>query len=82
MFTVEWFFCPDGITPNSGLTGTNNTYIYIFPHTKYNFTCKIPCPHQLSINGKTTVSVAKMVPPLLAPPAALPTRQGIVLSYL
>ena len=28
MFTV--FFCPDGITPNSGLTGPNNTeYIYI-----------------------------------------------------
>ena len=25
MFTVEWFFCPDGITPNSGLTGPNNT---------------------------------------------------------
>ena len=31
MFTVEWFFCPDGITPNSGLTGLNNTiYIYIY----------------------------------------------------
>ena len=31
MFTVEWFFfCPDGITPNLGLTGPNNTiYIYI-----------------------------------------------------
>ena len=28
MFTVEWFFCPDGITPNSSLTGPNNT-IYI-----------------------------------------------------
>ena len=25
------FFCPDGITPNSGLTGPNNTiYIYIY----------------------------------------------------
>ena len=23
-------FCPDGITPNSGLTGLNNIYIYIF----------------------------------------------------
>ena len=21
MFTVEWIFCPGGITPNSGLTG-------------------------------------------------------------
>ena len=29
MFTVEWFFCPDGITLNSGLTGPNN-YIYIY----------------------------------------------------
>ena len=29
MFTFEWFSCPDGITPNSGLTGPNNTYIYI-----------------------------------------------------
>ena len=26
MFTVECFCCPDGITPNSGLTGPNNTY--------------------------------------------------------
>ena len=24
------FFCPDGITPNSGLTGPNNTNIYIY----------------------------------------------------
>ena len=24
------FFYPDGITPNSGLTGQNNTYIYIY----------------------------------------------------
>ena len=32
MFTVELFclFCPDGITPNSGLSGPNNTYIYIY----------------------------------------------------
>ena len=31
MFTVECFFCPDGISPNSGLIGTNNTiYIYIY----------------------------------------------------
>ena len=28
----EWFSCPEGITLNSGLTGPNNTYIYIqFP---------------------------------------------------
>ena len=30
-------FCPDGITPNPGLTGPNNTtiytYIYIYMHT-------------------------------------------------
>ena len=31
MFTVECFFCHDGITPNSGLTRPNNTiYIYIY----------------------------------------------------
>ena len=30
MFTVKCFSCPDGITPNSGLTGPNNTYIYIY----------------------------------------------------
>ena len=24
------FFCPDGITPNFGLTGPNNTYVYIY----------------------------------------------------
>ena len=29
MFTVECFFFPDGITPNSGLTGPNDTYMYI-----------------------------------------------------
>ena len=29
MFTLELFSCPDGIPPNSGLTGPNNTYIYI-----------------------------------------------------
>ena len=29
MFTVGiFFFCPDGINPNSGLTGPNNTYTY------------------------------------------------------
>ena len=26
----EWFSCPEGITPNSGLTGPNNTPIYIY----------------------------------------------------
>ena len=31
MFTVECSFCPDGIIPDSGLTGPNNTiYIYIY----------------------------------------------------
>ena len=33
MLTVECFFFPDGITPNSGLTGPNTTttiYIYIY----------------------------------------------------
>ena len=33
MFTIDWFSCPDGITPNSGLTEPNNTlslYIYIY----------------------------------------------------
>ena len=24
------FFCPDGFPPNSGLTGPNNIYIYIY----------------------------------------------------
>ena len=28
-----FFFCPDGITPNSGLTGPNNTlYIWFVKH--------------------------------------------------
>ena len=27
---LESFSCPEGITPNSGLTGPNNTYIYIY----------------------------------------------------
>ena len=26
----EWFSCPEGITPNSGLTGPNTTTIYIY----------------------------------------------------
>ena len=30
MFNFEWFSCPDGITPNSGLTGLNNTDIYMY----------------------------------------------------
>ena len=29
MFTVEWFFRPDGIIPDSGLTGPNNIHIHI-----------------------------------------------------
>ena len=27
---LEWFSCPEGITPNSGLTWPNITYIYIY----------------------------------------------------
>ena len=30
MFIVEWFYCPDGIIPDSVLTGLNNIYIYIY----------------------------------------------------
>ena len=30
MFIVEFFFGPDGIIPDSGLTGLNNTNIYIY----------------------------------------------------
>ena len=30
MFTFEMFSCPGEITPNSGLTGPNDTYIYMF----------------------------------------------------
>ena len=29
---LEWFSRPEGITPNSGLTGPNNTYIYIYTY--------------------------------------------------
>ena len=28
MFIVEWFYCPDRIIPDSGLTELNNKYIY------------------------------------------------------
>ena len=30
MLIVEWFFCPDRIIPDSGLTGPNNTYILLY----------------------------------------------------
>ena len=30
MFTLEQFSCLDGITPNSGLIGPNNTFMYIY----------------------------------------------------
>ena len=40
MFTVECFFCSGGITPNSGLTGPNNTYICIYI---YVFVCVCVC---------------------------------------
>ena len=32
MFTVECFFCPNGITPKSGLTGPNNTHTHTHTH--------------------------------------------------
>ena len=32
MFTVERFFCPDGIVPDTGLTGANNTHTHIHTH--------------------------------------------------
>ena len=43
-------FCPDGITPNSGLTGPNNTYIYIYIYIythiyKYVFMYSYICIH-------------------------------------
>ena len=33
MFIVEWFFCCDGIIPDSGLTGLNNTHTHTHTHT-------------------------------------------------
>ena len=42
------FFCPVGITPNSGLIGPNNTYIYIYMYTYiYTLTLQIPNYKQL-----------------------------------
>ena len=40
MFTVEFFYCPDGIIPDSGLTGLNNIYIYIYI---YIYVCVCVC---------------------------------------
>ena len=35
-------FCPDGITPNSGLTGLNNTNIYIYIYITYlGYRCRL-----------------------------------------
>ena len=31
MFTVEWFYCPDGIIPDSGLTELVDDNIYAPP---------------------------------------------------
>ena len=39
MFTFELFSCPDGITPNSGLTGPNNIYIYIYIYSLSHKNC-------------------------------------------
>ena len=35
LLSVFLFFCPGRITPNSGLTGPNNTYIYIYIYIGY-----------------------------------------------
>ena len=47
MFTAECIFCPDGITPNSGLTGPNNTHrhthIYIYIMNFYTEICVFYC---------------------------------------
>ena len=37
MFIFIWFSYPDGITPNSGLTEPNNTYIYIYIYIRGTF---------------------------------------------
>ena len=55
-FTLNLNFCPDGITPNSGLTGPNNThthththiYIYIYIYSIYIYIyiyIMLPCQH-------------------------------------
>ena len=36
MFYFLCIFCPDGITPTSGLIGLNNTYIYIYIYIRVN----------------------------------------------
>ena len=58
-------------------------YIYYFPYTTYTCTCyAIPCTHQPPTRGDYTVLMVKAVLTPLAPPVALPIRQGIILSYL
>ena len=63
MFTVEcfFFFCPDGITPNSGLTGPNNTpiyiYIYIYSHEK----CRYYTNTRLFKNSNKSMKFLQMI---------------------
>ena len=35
------FFCPDGIIPDAGLTGPNNTYIYKYIIACYKYIDKV-----------------------------------------
>ena len=38
---LEWFSCPEGITPNSGLTGPNNTVCKnVCMYVCMSFTCR------------------------------------------
>ena len=55
MFTIEWFFCPDEITPNSGLTGPNNTiyictYIYQYLTDIFNLILEKKFKHKIHLN--------------------------------
>ena len=36
-------FCPDGIIPDSGLTGLNNIYIYIYIYMRSVYVCMYVC---------------------------------------
>ena len=59
------FFCPDGITPNSGLTGLNNTlYIYISQEkSKHAVTCSML--HVMGHNKNLSGSVFKAYEPII-----------------
>ena len=62
MFTAEFFFffCPDGITPNSGLTGPNNTYIHNDFYTIRNVPIVV---HDLLMRMPTSLSVDEILLP-------------------